>query len=57
VSTILASTAICTGITAVKNLVSGNNNFQIGTEFNVGIGNGLVEVSSNIDNAVLPKKG
>jgi hypothetical protein len=55
VGTIATSTAICTGIAAVSNAVSGKNNFQISTEFQIGMGNGPAEFSSRTVNEVLPK--
>jgi hypothetical protein len=52
----LGSTAVCTGATAIKNIVTGNNNFEVSTQIDIGIGNGSVEVSSKMADLILPKK-
>ena len=56
VSTILKSTAICTTVATVKNITSGSNNFEMGTQLNISIGDNQVKVSSKLVDTFLPKK-
>jgi hypothetical protein len=55
-STLLASAAVCTAASFVKNVASGKNNFEIGVDMNIGIGNGPVEFSSRSAEILLPRK-
>jgi hypothetical protein len=52
----LASTAVCTGASAINNIITGNNNFGVSTQIDIGIGNGPVKVSSKMADLVLPTK-